>query len=156
MSQAEKLRQQALLAGQTANPWASGGGQALAQKQLMDVMSGGSNAYMNTPAFQARMQAALRTSAAQGGSGGGAEAVAAANAAGGGYQDYITQMGQLAGAPGSPVGAAQVGLQGAEAANTLASSSLASIGYGLTRATGGGTTIPPAVRQWLVSQGLVA
>ena len=143
-----RLAQQLRKQGAGANPWMSGGGQGLAQQQLMDVLNGGSTAYQNTPAFKARMQAAMRGSAAQGGVGSGNMAVAAANAGGAGYNEYIQQMAGLAGAPGNP----GLGLQYGMGAAGLESQGLASLGYGVTQATGGNTMMPQSVKDWFKTQ----
>ena len=143
-----RLAQQLRKQGAGANPWMSGGGQGLAQQQLMDVLNGGSTAYQNTPAFKARMQAAMRGSAAQGGVGSGNMAVAAANAGGAGYNEYIQQMAGLAGAPGNP----GLGLQYGMGAAGLESQGLASLGYGVTQATGGNTMMPQSVKDWFKAQ----
>lgn len=156
MSQADQLRKRSEEAARTANPWGTSGGQSVAIQQLMALMQN-PGSLMSDPGYKARMMGVERQNAKYG-AGSGNMAVAAANASGDYYGQRLMQLGQLAGAPGNPGGAAQIGLGGYQAANQLTGQSLASIGYGVNSATGGSATmsLPPAVRQWLLSQGMVA
>ena len=156
MSQADQLRKRSEEAARTANPWGTSGGQNVAIQQLMALMQN-PGSLMSDPGYKARMMGVERQNAKYG-AGSGNMAVAAANASGDYYGQRLMQLGQLAGAPGNPGGAAQIGLGGYQAANQLTGQSLASIGYGVNSAIGGSATmsLPPAVRQWMLSQGMVA
>ena len=69
--------------------------------------------------------------------------VAGANASTDWYNQRLQQLGGLAGAGVNPAGGQQVSLQGTEAANKLASSSLGSIGYGATSLGGNSMGFTP-------------
>ena len=123
-------------------------------EETMNLMNNPQN-LMSDPGYQARMLGVDRTMAAQGQLGGGGGAVAAANASGDFYDQLLATLGSLAGAPGaSSAAAAQLGLTGSVAGNTLAGSGLASIGYGVTSATGGQTQMPPWLQAYLLQNGL--
>lgn len=122
LMQSRKLQQLAQMAAANADPYGRYRGAAGAQ--LNDVVTGGSQAYMNTPAYQARILAAQRAMAAQGYNGSGNAAVAAANAGGAGYNEYIQNMSGLAGANASPAAAGSLALQGSALGSNLAINSL--------------------------------
>ena len=128
MSQAQALQQQALLAQQQSNQWASSGGQALGVQQLQSFMSDPDPE--NDPAYKLRIQAAQRAMAGYG-QNSGAMAVAGANASTDWYNQRMAQLANVAGAPGNAVGAAQIGLNGQMASNQLMNQSLQAIGYGI-------------------------
>ncbi len=123
---ASEMEKMARMAGQRIDPWGQSGGRAQAGQQLQGVMNGGSDAYMNTPAYKARMQAVQRTMAPYGNSGNLATAAAAAGGAG--YNEYIQQMAGLAGAGNGGMGG-QLELSGKSSANDLLSKSLATLAY---------------------------
>ena len=129
--QSEQQRKLAKLAAMRADPWGTSGGRDLAASQLQGVLSGGSDAYMNTPAYRARMQAVQRSMAANGYLGSGNMAVAAANAGTAGYNEYLQQMSGLAGANQNPAASGTMELTGTSGANNLAMNSLGLIGKGI-------------------------
>lgn len=147
--QQRRLAQMAMK--QQPNMWQASGGQQLATNQLMQLMNDPSAAAANDPSFKLMQESALRANAQQGQTS-GAVAKGAAMAANDWYGQRMAQYGGLAGAPGNPTGAMQVGGQILGQSNDLMSRALASIGYGVTSATGGSTALPPAVQQWLVQQ----
>ncbi len=154
MEQADRLKKQAAIARSSGNPWAASGGQGVANQQLMDLMANPGMVASNDPAYKLRIQGAQRATAQQG-QGSGAMAVAGANASTDWYNARLQQLGGLAGAPGNPVGTAQLGLSGDIAAGDLMSKSQGSIGFGVNSLTGGGAmaAMPPNVRQWLQQAG---
>ena len=153
MSQADALRKQALLAQQKADPWGNSGGRALADTQLQDLMNNPSQVAARDPSYALRMQAASRANA-QYGQDSGAMSVAAANASTDWYNQRLGQLSGLAGASQNPASAYQVGMTGQVGANTLASQSLASIGYGVTSAGGGNMGFTPAQLAALKNSGI--
>lgn len=154
MTQADALRKQAMLAGQRGDPWGSSGGRGLADQQLQQLMRDPSGTSVNDPAYKLRMQGAQRATATTG-QNSGAMAVAGANASSDWFNQRLAQLGGLAGAGAAP-GGGSVELQGTMGANDLTSKSLASIGYGTTRAGGSDLNMPPEVQQWLRSKGVTA
>ena len=154
LSSADEMRKRAQMAQMQGNPWGSGGGQAMANQQLMDLMANPSMVASNDPAYKLRIQGAQRATATQG-QGSGAMAVAGANASTDWYNGRLQQLGVLAGAPGNPVGAAQIGLQGDMAAADLQSRGLASIGFGTNTIGGGGAgaALPASYYDWLRATG---
>lgn len=151
--QQRKLAQLAL--NQQPNMWQASGGQQQATSQLMQLMNDPSAAAANDPAFKLMQESALRANASQGQTS-GAVAKGAAMAANDWYGQRLAQYGGLAGAPGNPVAGMQVGGSILGQSNDMMSRALASIGYGVTSATGGSTAIPPAVRQWFLQNGMAA
>jgi len=123
---ADQMANMSRMAGQRVDPWGQSGGRAQAGQQLQGVMNGGSDAYMNTPAYKARMQAVQRTMAPYGNSGN--LAAAAAQAGGAGYNEYVQQMAGLAGAGNAGMGG-QLELSGMSNSNDLLSKSLATLAY---------------------------
>ncbi len=117
-----------------ADPWGTSGGRAAASAQLQDLMSNPMAAAGRDPSYALRIQGAQRANAMYG-QDSGAMAVAGANASTDWYNARLAQLGSLAG-----VGNASAGQSNGPAAADLYGSGLASIGYGITRATGGGTT----------------
>ena len=138
-----------------ADPWGASGGRAGADAQLQALLRDPTGAAQNDPAFKLRMQAAMRANAPMG-TNSGAMATAAANASTDWYNNRLSQLGGISGANVNPAQAQQLGLEGTGMANTLAGNSLASIGFGINNATGGGAggNMPPSVRAWLASQGI--
>lgn len=141
------------MASQTRNISAPWGGAV--DSQLQNLLTNPSTAAANDPAFQLRMQAAMRANAPAG-TDSGAMAVAAANASTDWYNGRLQQLGGLYSQEPNPLQAQYIALQGTGMANTLAGQSLASIGFGLNNATGGGASsnMPASVQQWLRSQGI--
>jgi len=154
MSQADALRKQALLAQQKADPWGNSGGRALADTQLQDLLNNPSQVAARDPSYALRMQGASRANA-QFGQDSGAMSVAGANASTDWYNQRLGQLGGLAGASQNPASAYQVGMTGQVGANTLASQSLASIGYGVTSAGGGNMGFTPAQLAALKNSGII-
>lgn len=136
MTQAQALQQQALLAQQQANQWASSGGQALGVQQLQSLMLDPSQQAASDPAYKLRLQAAQRAMAGYG-QGSGMMAVAGANASTDWYNQRMAQLASVAGAPGNAVGAAQVGLTGVQASNQLMNQSMQGVGASLDQWFGG-------------------
>ena len=134
MSQAQALQQQALLAQQQANQWASSGGQALGVQQLQSLMTDPDAA--NDPAYKLRIQAAQRAMAGYG-QNSGAMAVAGANASTDWYNARMAQLANVAGAPGNATGAAQIGMYGTVASNNLMNQSLQGFGASIDNWFGG-------------------
>lgn len=142
MSQAEAMRKQALLSQNRSAPWQASGGMGLADQQLQQLMQNPGQVASQDPAYALRMQGAQRA-ASQYGQDSGAMSVAGANASTDWYNQRLQQLGGLAGAGVNPAGGQQVSLQGTEAANKLASSSLGSIGYGATSLGGNSMGFTP-------------
>ena len=155
LSNAAAMRGMAGNATNRADPWGASGGRAGADAQLQALLRDPTGAAQNDPAFKLRMQAAMRANAPTG-TNSGAMATAAANASTDWYNNRLSQLGAISGATVNPAQAQQLGLEGTGMANTLAGSSLASIGFGINNATGGsaGSNMPPSVRAWLASQGI--
>jgi len=144
MSQAEKQRQEAQRAIAGSSPWTSSGGQAAAGTELTRVMQGD---FTNDPGFKAAQLAASRTSSQQPG---GFAAQAAAQAALKYQNDRIQALSQPAGVGFSPASGYQIAQLGNASADTLASQSLGSIGYGVR----GTQPMPPWLQQWLIANGM--
>lgn len=142
MSQAEAMRKQALLSQNRSAPWQASGGMGLADQQLQQLLQNPGQVASQDPAYALRMQGAQRA-ASQYGQDSGAMSVAGANASTDWYNQRLQQLGGLAGAGVNPAGGQQVSLQGTEAANKLASSSLGSIGYGATSLGGNSMGFTP-------------
>ena len=152
MRSADQMRRMAALAGSRSDPWGQSGGRALADSQLQELMRNPGGVAENDPAYKLRIQGAQRAMGPMG-QGSGAMAVAGANASTDWFNQRLAQLGGMAGASASPAAGAYTQMTGDIAANDLASKSLASIGYGVTRATGGGTALPPAVQEWFRQMG---
>lgn len=129
----------------------------MADAQLQALLRDPSGTAANDPAFQLRLQAAMRANAPMG-TDSGAMAKAAADASTTWYNERLQQLGGISGAGVNPASAAELMLQGNMGANQLAGQGLASIGYGINTATGGtaGAAIPESVRQWLRTMGVGA
>jgi hypothetical protein len=155
LSNAAAMRGMAGNAMNRGDPWGASGGRAGADAQLQALLRDPTGAAQNDPAFKLRMQAAMRANAPMG-TNSGAMATAAANASTDWYNNRLSQLGGISGANVNPAQAQQLGLEGTGMANTLAGNSLASIGFGINNATGGGAggNMPPSVRAWLASQGI--
>ncbi len=148
-------------ASANADPWGTSGGRSSAAAQLSALEKDPSGAMASDPRFAAMIQAAQRATS-QYGQNSGAMNIAGAKAGGDWFTQRQAELAGLAGTgnAGIPVQglatAGQIGIQGNVAANTLAGSGLASLGYGLNTLTGGGATssIPAPVLQWMRSQGM--
>ena len=144
-----------------ADPWGSSGGRSNAARDLMLLQSDPTSFMAKDPRFAAMIQASQRANAPAG-QGSGAMAVAGAKAGGDWFSARQAELAQLAGTgnaniPGSgSVNAAQIALEGSRGADTLAGQGLASIGFGINSATGGGASaaIPALVKQWMLTQGM--
>ena len=79
---------------------------------------------------------------------------AAANAALKFQNDRIQALGPAAGVGFSPAAGYQTGLGGVQAGNSLAGSSLASIGYGLTGQGNSAASMPPWLQAYLIQNGI--
>lgn len=166
----------------TADPWGTSGGRSLADTQLQAFLRNPNPAGAGTgnedPAFAARIQGAQRSMGSYGQDSGNM-AVAGANASTDWYNQRLAQLANLAGAPGNPGVAAQLGLSGQTlgqnqqelqlraaqggasnnlamntAANDLMGKSLASAGYGATMLAGGNTQFTPAMLEALRKAGI--
>ena len=149
-----------------ADPWTASGGRALADTQLQSLMRDPSQTAATDPAYKLRIQAAQRAMGSYG-QGSGNMAVAGADASTSWLDNRLTSLANLENM-GNPVAAQQVGiaqtqqeLEGAKlklaagmGANSLAGQSIASLGFGVTQATGGNTAIPGPVQEWLRAQGV--
>ena len=144
MSQAEKQRQEAQRAIAGSSPWTSSGGAAGAGTELTRVIQGD---FTNDPGFKAAQLAASRTSSQQPG---GFAAQAAAQAALKYQNDRIQALSQPAGVGFSPASGYQIAQAGNASADTLASQSLGSIGYGVR----GTQPIPPWLQQYFIANGM--
>lgn len=142
------LRRKADSAMSMSDPWGASGGRGAANAQLMALLNDPVNAAKNDPAYKLRLQAAARTAAPYG-EGSGKMAIGAADASTDWYNQRLQQLGGLSGAGLNPAQGQQIGLEGNIAANRLSGDALASIGYGVSGATGATGGIPPAVLQWL-------
>lgn len=147
--QANHAGDAATAASAAANPWATSGGQALATQQLQELMTNPSQTAARDPSFGLAIQGAQRATASHG-QDSGAMAVAAANASNNWYNNRLSTLGTLAGAPGNPVGAAQVGLLGSGQSNQLLMQALSSIGFGVNQALGGSSQLPASLLQQLL------
>ena len=139
-NQQDKLAQQAL-AGSA--PWASGGGMANAGAALTNVINGD---FTNDPGFKQAQLAAARASSQQPG---GAASSAAAMAALKYQNDRIAALSGPAGVGFNPAAGYQTALGGYGQGNQLASSSLGSIGYGMS-----GGSMPPWLQAYLIQHGM--
>jgi hypothetical protein len=151
MSQADQMKKMAMLAGSRSDPWGASGGRGVADAQLQELLKNPGGVASKDPAYALRMQGAQRATATQG-QNSGAMAVAGANASTDWYNQRLAQLGGISGATQNPAAGEQISMAGMTNANDLASKSLASIGYGVTRA--GGAAVPPEVQMWLRSQGI--
>ena len=142
MSQADAMRRQALLSQNKSAPWQASGGMGLADQQLQQLMQNPGQVAAQDPSYALRMQGAQRATS-QYGQDSGAMSVAGANASTDWYNQRLQSLGGLAGANINPATGQQVSLQGYEAANKLASSSLGSIGYGATSLGGNSMGFTP-------------
>ena len=153
MSQADQLRKMAAMSGKRADPWGMSGGRSLADAQLQELMNNPGQVAARDPSYALRMQGAQRATAIQG-QDSGAMSVAGANASTDWYNQRLAQLGGLAGATQNPAAGEQVSMSGQLGANDLASRSLASIGYGVTRGGGGtGMELPVGFREQLRAAG---
>lgn len=152
MSQADQMRRMAMLAAGRSDPWGASGGRGVADAQLQELLRNPGGVASSDPAYKLRIQGAQRAMGPMG-QGSGAMAVAGANASTDWYNQRLSQLAGISGAGVNPGYGEQIAMQGNLGANDLASKSLASIGYGVTRATGGGTALPPAVQKWFQEQG---
>lgn len=145
LSLAEEQRKLAQQAIAGSSPWTTSGGAAGAGAALTNVINGD---FTNDAGFTAAQMAAARTSAQQPG---GFAAQAAAQAALKYQNDRIAALSGPAGVGFSPAAGYQTAVQGTASANYLASSSLGSIGFGLT---GAGNSMPPWLQQYLIQNGM--
>tara|TARA_R110000868_G_scaffold58135_1_gene179630 strand:- start:235 stop:747 length:513 start_codon:yes stop_codon:yes gene_type:complete len=160
IQQAGQLKKAGQQASRTANPWGAGGGQALADSQLQQLMTNPGQVAAQDPSYALRLQGAQRATAQQG-QNSGAMAVAGANATSNWYDQRMAALGGLAGAPGNPGGAAQLGLQGQIASGDMLSKGLGSIAYGTNSMPGMNNamaSMPPqlqqGLQQWMKQQGI--
>jgi hypothetical protein len=153
---AEEQKKRAAMASMLADPYGASGGRAQAQGQLSNLMNDPSQVAANDPAYKLRIQAAQRAMATHG-QGSGAMGVAAANASTDWYNARLAQLGPLAGAQFSPAQAQQIAMQGYQGASNTTSQALGSLGFAGQQLAGQNTaSMPPAVRQWLAQQAMVA
>ena len=145
--QLDQLGQQAQLTG---NPWGASGGQAMASGQLMSLMNGN---VQDDPAYKLRIQAAQRAMGPMG-QRSGAMAVAGANASTDWYNGRLQQLGQLAGAPGDPLGAAQLGINASKSATDIMLRALGTFGFAGRQMFGGQQQASPEIVALLKSLGL--
>lgn len=143
MYQSEQQRKLAKQAVAGSSPWTASGGTAMAGEELKRAISGNLS---EDAGFKLAQNAAARTSAQQPG---GFASMAAANAALKYQNDRINTLGGPAGVGFNPATGYATGLQGQQMANSLASSSLGSIGYGM-----GGSQMPPWLQAYLIQQGM--
>ena len=150
MSQAEQQKKLAMQALQGSSPWASSGGMAGAGSALTNAIQGD---FANDPGFALAQRAAAATSSTQPG---GFAAQAAANAALQYQNQRIQALSGPAGTGFSPAQGYATALSGMQQGNSLASSSLGSIGFGVNQATGG-TQANPAMaammQKWMIENG---
>ncbi len=146
--------------GSASDPWGTSGGRAGAAGDLRALEADPTAAMAKDPRFAAMVQASQRATA-QYGQNSGAMAVAGAQAGGNWYTQRLQELGALAGIGNGGLPISAVSNAGNIAGNmsipnNLSSQALASIGYGLNTATGGGATasIPPAVIQWMLINGM--
>jgi len=139
MTLADDTRRLGEQAAKMSDPWGTSGGRSLADTQLQQLMRDPSGTMQNDPLFKAKVQAAQRANAGYG-QDSGKMAVAAADAGGDWYDTRLKELSPLAGTQFNPGAGQAIAMQGQISSNDLASKSLASVGYGVTRATGGGTS----------------
>ena len=142
--QQKNLAQQAL---QRSSPWESSGGMAGAGSALTNVIQGN---FTNDPGFMAAQRAAAATSSTQPG---GFAAQAAANAALQYQNQRIQALSGPAGTQFSPAQGYATAGQINQGANSLASSSLGSIGYGVGTMTGQ-NQMPPWLQNWFIQNNM--
>ena len=145
LSLAEKQRRLAQESIAGSSPWTASGGAANAGSALTNVINGN---FANDPGFNQAQLAAARASSQQPG---GFAASAAANAALKYQNDRIAALSGPAGVGFSPAAGYQNAMQGNQWANSLASSSLGSIGFG---ASGAGQSMPPWLQAYLIQNGM--
>lgn len=143
MSQASDMRKLSEQALAGSAPWTTSGGTALAGDELKRVISGDLS---NDPGFKLAQQAAARASSQQPG---GMAASAAAKAALQYQNERIQALSNPAGVGFNPANGYTSALQGNQNANSRASSSLGSIGYGATS-----SEMPAWFQQFLIKQGM--
>lgn len=143
MNQANGLKNLSQQAIANSSPWTTSGGTAMAGNELKRVISGDLS---QDPGFQLAQQAAARATAQQPG---GMAASAASQAALRYQNERINALSGPAGVGFSPASGYQLGLGGTQAANSLASSSLGSIGFGATP-----NQMPPWLQTYLFQNGL--
>ena len=140
----KKLAQQAL---QHSSPWESSGGMAGAGSALTNAIQGN---FANDPGFALAQRAAAATSSQQPG---GFAAQAAAQAALQYQNQRIQALSGPAGTQFSPAQGYATAGQINQGANSLASQSLGSIGYGVGTMTGQ-NQMPPWLQRYLIQSGL--
>ncbi len=143
MNQAKGLKNLSQQAIANSSPWTTSGGTAMAGNELKRVIAGDLS---QDPGFQLAQQAAARATAQQPG---GMAASAASQAALRYQNERINALSGPAGVGFSPASGYQLGLGGTQAANSLASSSLGSIGFGATP-----NQMPPWLQTYLLQNGL--
>ena len=142
MNLAEQQRKMAQQQARGLGP--AGQTQDMANQRMQGLMSGN---YQNDPSYMNAQQAAARATSTQPG---GAMGVAAANAS----NNWVNQAMQ---ATGPYTGAPTTGNYGAnmQGASDITSRALASLGYGVTQMSGGGTgSLTPQQQQALVQLAL--
>lgn len=145
MTQANAMKQLSEQAMAGSAPWTTSGGTAAAGEELKRVISGDLS---NDPGFKLAQQAAARASSQQPG---GMAASAAAKAALQYQNERIAALSGPAGVGFNPGQGYSTALTGTGTASNLASSSLGSIGYGVTS-----SQMPPWLQQFLIKQGMGA
>jgi hypothetical protein len=148
MNQANAMKQLANQSIAGSSPWTASGGTALAGDALKQTISGNLD---KDPGFKLAQANAARASSQNPG---GMAATAAANAALKFQNDRIQTLGPAAGVGFSPAAGYQTGLGGVQAGNSLAGSSLASIGYGLTGQGNSAASMPPWLQAYLIQNGI--
>jgi hypothetical protein len=148
LKRAGDLQQQAVQLGKGADPWGTSGGRAVADAQLRQLLVNPSSVAASDPAYKLRIQGAQRANAGSG-QDSGAMSVAGANASTDWYNQRVAQLAGMAGASINPANGAQIQLGGTEAANSLTSSSLGSLGYATGRLVGDGGLLQPQQQQLL-------
>ena len=147
LSQAEQQKKLAMQALQGSSPWASSGGMAGAGSALTNAIQGD---FANDPGFALAQRAAAATSSTQPG---GFAAQAAANAALQYQNQRIQALSGPAGTQFSPAQGYATAGQINQGANSLASSSLGSIGYGVGTMTGQ-NQMPPWLQNWFIQNNM--
>lgn len=148
MNQANAMKQLANQSIAGSSPWTASGGTAMAGDALKQTISGNLD---KDPGFKLAQANAARASSQNPG---GMAATAAANAALKFQNDRIQTLGPAAGVGFSPAAGYQTGLGGVQAGNSLAGSSLASIGYGLTGQGNSAASMPPWLQAYLIQNGI--
>lgn len=148
MNQANAMKQLANQSISGSSPWTASGGTAMAGDALKQTISGNLD---KDPGFKLAQANAARASSQNPG---GMAATAAANAALKFQNDRIQALGPAAGVGFSPAAGYQTGLGGVQAGNSLAGSSLASIGYGLTGQGNSAASMPPWLQAYLIQNGI--